>query len=177
MYRIGKGSRRHHCPVGRHFPHSSDNLGCVSSWAHNLAPQLVLADPFIEDLSQGVGPGHALDALIDRGYDYWALGHVHAREIGNEDPWIVFTGNLQGRQVRESGPKGAALVTIRNGRLAALEHRVLDVFRWCRIEIPIAGERHVDSVMDRVGHSLSMELEAAEGRPIAARVTLTGPTP
>jgi len=41
----------------------------------------------------------------------------------------------------------------------------------------IACERHVDSVMDRVGHSLSMELEAAEGRPIAARVTLTGPTP
>ena len=92
-------------------------------------------------------------------------------------PRCVFPGNLQGRQVRESGPKGATLVTIRNGRLAALEHRVLDVFRWCRIEIPIAGERHVDSVVDRVGHSLSMELEAAEGRPIAARVALTGPTP
>ena len=90
-------------------------------------------------------------------------------------PRCVFPGNLQGWASPESGPKGAALVTIRNGRLAALEHRVLDVFRWCRIEIPIAGERHVDSVMDRVGHSLSMELEAAEGRPIAARVTLTGP--
>lgn len=128
-------------------------------------------------------PGHenyaptTVDALIARGYDYWALGHVHAREIVNQDPWIVFPGNLQGRHVRESGPKGATLVRIQNGRVAAVEHRVLDVFRWSRVEIPIAGERHLDSVMDRIGLSLSEELEAAEGRPIASRVTLTGATP
>ena len=57
-------------------------------------------------------PGHenyaptTVDVLIAKGYDYWALGHVHAREIIHEDPWIVFPGNLQGRQVRESGPQG-----------------------------------------------------------------------
>jgi DNA repair exonuclease SbcCD nuclease subunit len=69
-------------------------------------------------------PGHenyaptAPDALIAREYDYWALGHVHAREIVREDPWIVFPGNLQGRQIRENGPKGATLVTVSDGRVA-----------------------------------------------------------
>ncbi len=48
-----------------------------------------------------------LDGLRSKGYDYWALGHVHAREVLSEDPWIVFPGNMQGRHVRETGPKGA----------------------------------------------------------------------
>ena len=34
--------------------------------------------------------------LAGRGYDYWALGHVHAFEIVSQDPWIVYPGNLQG---------------------------------------------------------------------------------
>ncbi|HHD57358.1 MAG TPA: DNA repair exonuclease, partial [Desulfobulbaceae bacterium] len=44
--------------------------------------------------------------LADKGYDYWALGHVHQREIVDKDPWIVFAGNLQGRHIRETGPRG-----------------------------------------------------------------------
>jgi exonuclease SbcD len=128
-------------------------------------------------------PGHesyaptTVDALIARRYDYWALGHVHAREIVHEDPWIVFPGNLQGRQVRESGPKGATLVTVRDRRVATVDHRILDVFRWCPIEVSVAGERDLDSAMGRIGRALSTSLETAEGRPIAVRVTLTGATP
>jgi exonuclease SbcD len=128
-------------------------------------------------------PGHenyaptTRDALIAREYDYWALGHVHAREIVQENPWIVFPGNLQGRQIRENGPKGATLVTVSDGRVATVEHRVLDVFRWCPIEIRITGERDLDSVMERIAHAISISLQAADGRPIAARLTLTGATP
>ena len=51
-----------------------------------------------------------LEGLQNRGYAYWALGHVHAREVLAEDPWIVFPGNLQGRHAKETGPKGATLV-------------------------------------------------------------------
>jgi DNA repair exonuclease SbcCD nuclease subunit len=127
-------------------------------------------------------PGHenyaptTVDVLIAKGYDYWALGHVHAREIIHEDPWIVFPGNLQGRQVRESGPKGATLVTVRDRRVATLDHRILDVFRWCPIDVSVSGERDFDGAMDRIGRALSTSLEAAEGRPIAACVKLTGAT-
>jgi DNA repair exonuclease SbcCD nuclease subunit len=127
-------------------------------------------------------PGHAnyapatVEALVARGYDYWALGHVHAREVVHENPWIVFPGNLQGRQSRESGAKGASLVTVREGRVAGVEHRPLDVLRWCLIDVHVAGERNWDSVMARVGCALSQALDAAEGRPIAARVRLSGAT-
>ncbi|HZU89311.1 MAG TPA: DNA repair exonuclease [Stellaceae bacterium] len=116
-------------------------------------------------------------ALVAKEYDYWALGHVHAREIVCTDPWIVFPGNLQGRHVRERGPKGASLVTVRDGHVAAVEHRPLDVLRWCAVAVSLAGESSFDNAMARVGQALSETLQAAEGRPVAARVRLYGATP
>jgi DNA repair protein SbcD/Mre11 len=56
-----------------------------------------------------------VDDLRRFGYDYWALGHIHAAEIVSRDPWIVFPGNLQGRSVRETGAKGAVRVTVEDG--------------------------------------------------------------
>jgi DNA repair protein SbcD/Mre11 len=118
-----------------------------------------------------------VEALVAKGYDYWALGHVHAREVVHENPWIVFPGNLQGRQIRESGAKGASLVIVRDGHVASIEHRPLDVIRWCPVPVSVAGERNLDGAMARIGRALSEASGAAAGRPIAARVTLTGATP
>jgi len=118
-----------------------------------------------------------VEALVAKGYDYWALGHVHAREVVHENPWIVFSGNLQGRQIRESGTKGASLVIVRDGHVASIEHRPLDVLRWCPVRVSVAGEPNLDGVMARIGRALSEATGAAAGRPIAARVTLTGATP
>src|SRR5438552_1397988 len=67
-----------------------------------------------------------VETLVDKGYDYWALGHVHKREVLSEAPHIVFPGNLQGRHAREMGAKGATLVRVENGIASAL-HRALDV--------------------------------------------------
>ena len=53
--------------------------------------------------------------LAARGYDYWALGHVHAFEIVSRDPWIVYPGNLQGRSIRECGERGAVIVEVADG--------------------------------------------------------------
>ena len=48
----------------------------------------------------------SLAELVAKGYDYWALGHVHQGQVLHEQPHVVFPGNLQGRHVRETGPKG-----------------------------------------------------------------------
>jgi exonuclease SbcD len=50
--------------------------------------------------------------LFEKGMDYWALGHIHKRQILHEDPYIVYSGNIQGRNRKESGPKGCYLVAI-----------------------------------------------------------------
>lgn len=114
--------------------------------------------------------------LRDKGYDYWALGHIHARRVLHERPWIVFPGNLQGRHARETGPKGCTLVTVEDGRIAAAEHRSLDVLRWAGIEVDATGAG-LDALLERLGAAVQAGLAAAEGRPLLARITLAGETP
>jgi DNA repair exonuclease SbcCD nuclease subunit len=114
--------------------------------------------------------------LKTHGYDYWALGHVHARQILSEDPWIVFPGNLQGRHVNEPGEKGASLVTVTEGRVRSVEHRVLDVLRWASIDVPLDGAADEAEALTRVQSALESALRAAGSRPLAARVTLIGTT-
>ncbi|GAA0596045.1 DNA repair exonuclease [Virgibacillus siamensis] len=47
-----------------------------------------------------------LSDLSEKEYDYWALGHIHKREILKESPAVVYPGNIQGRNRKESGEKG-----------------------------------------------------------------------
>ncbi|MCP5413592.1 MAG: DNA repair exonuclease [Chromatiaceae bacterium] len=125
-------------------------------------------------------PGHepyapcTIDGLRSKGYQYWALGHVHKREVISEEPWIVFPGNIQGRHVRELGPKGCTLVTVEHGEIETVEHRDLDVFRWARCDLDVSSSETVDDVYERVRGALQNESDAAEGRPVAVRLVLLG---
>ena len=113
-------------------------------------------------------------ALANKGYDYWALGHVHKREILDERPWIVFPGNLQGRHARETGPKGATLVTVEDGRVESVEHRVLDVARWAVCQVDVSPASTPADVVDLCRTALVKEMDAAGGRALCARVVVTG---
>lgn len=44
--------------------------------------------------------------LLEKDFDYWALGHIHKRAILSEAPPIIYPGNIQGRNKKEQGPKG-----------------------------------------------------------------------
>lgn len=124
--------------------------------------------------------GHAryapttVDYLANKGYDYWALGHVHKREILRQEPWIVFPGNIQGRHIRETGAKGCTLVTVDNGRVLRVEHRDLDVLRWARCTVNADGARTGADVVDRVARAVEDALAASQGRPTAMRLVVSG---
>lgn len=117
-----------------------------------------------------------LETLLDKGYDYWALGHVHEREVLHRDPWVVFPGNLQGRHVRETGPKGATVIRCDEGRIVDVRHHTLDAARWARIEVDATDARDGYEVVDRVRAALEQAWLEAEERPLAARVVLGGRT-
>jgi DNA repair protein SbcD/Mre11 len=128
-------------------------------------------------------PGHepyapcTLDGLKSKGYQYWALGHVHQREEVSREPWIIFPGNIQGRHIRETGPKGCTLVTVDEGEVVGVEHCDTDVLRWalCRVDVSrcITNEECLDSVRQ----AFEEELGRAESRPVAVRLSLEGATP
>ncbi|EGJ5775469.1 TPA: metallophosphoesterase family protein [Listeria monocytogenes] len=50
--------------------------------------------------------------ISKKGFDYWALGHIHKRQLLAESPSIYYPGNIQGRNRKESGEKGASIVTL-----------------------------------------------------------------
>ena len=115
-----------------------------------------------------------LATLLSKNYDYWALGHVHAREVVWMDPWVVFPGNLQARNVRECGSKGASLVEVQEQRVVRVEHRALDVLRFAQPQLDAAGATSFDAVLDRADRLLAAELDRAEGRLLAVRVHVVG---
>lgn len=112
--------------------------------------------------------------LAAKGYDYWALGHVHQSAVLYEEPYIVFPGNLQGRHARECGPKGAYLVSVRDSVIDALEHFPCDVMRWAELEITAAGIDEKHALTGCVMQALEAAVNAADARTLAARITITG---
>ncbi len=118
----------------------------------------------------------SLDDLRAKEYDYWALGHVHQREVVCRDPPIVFPGNLQGRTIRETGPKGCELVRV-EGRRATPEPCPLDVLRWEVCTIDASGAETEDDLTERIRHGLAEGAAKAEGRLRAVRVRIEGATP
>jgi DNA repair protein SbcD/Mre11 len=111
------------------------------------------------------------------GYDYWALGHVHAAETICSDPYIVYPGNLQGRSVREAGPKGAMRVTVSDGRVASLAHVALDAARWADVRLDVSLCEDETQALAAIEARLRAEHATADGRALALRMTLIGVTP
>ena len=118
-----------------------------------------------------------LDALRSKGYHYWALGHVHQREVISREPWIVFSGNIQGRHIRETGAKGCTLVSVEEGQVVKVEARDLDVLRWALCRVDPAGCDTLDSLSDLVRDLVDDERVKADGRPLAVRLIVEGITP
>jgi exonuclease SbcD len=125
--------------------------------------------------------GHAryapctLEGLLTKNYDYWALGHIHQRDILHENPCIVFPGNLQGRHIRERGPKGCMLVTVDDAGRAKPEFRPLDVFRWELCEVKVDEAEDVDAVLGLIQAELARS-RLLHDLPRAVRVLVRGYT-
>ena len=115
--------------------------------------------------------------LISRHYDYWALGHIHKARLVQEEPPIVFPGNIQGRHIRETGVKGCQLVTVDDRGRAALEFVPLDVFRWHELTVAVEGVQRADDVSGMVGQAFRRLVREQGELPLAVRVVVTGRCP
>lgn len=112
------------------------------------------------------------------GYHYWALGHVHEHAIMHGDAMIVFPGNLQGRSVRETGPRGAVLVSVDENFASSVERLIVDVLRWHVLEADVSNCNDLGAVVLQVGQVLEQIAEGSSvNLPCAVRVRLTGRTP
>lgn len=117
--------------------------------------------------------------LLDAGFDYWALGHIHRSQTLNADPPIVYAGALQGRSPRpgERGAHGAMVVTFDDDGVVEVEHRALDRVRFAEIEVPIDGHEELDALERALEDAAAGVAEDADGRLILVRASLSGSGP
>jgi exonuclease SbcD len=95
--------------------------------------------------------------LLDAGFDYWALGHVHTRKVLHEYPPIVYPGNLQGRHIREQGEKGFYYVEVDSLKNITLSFQPVQDVLWLEEEIDFTEINQIDDVfqlMDDRRHQL-----------------------
>lgn len=117
----------------------------------------------------------SLGDLLATELDYWALGHVHRRQILYEGgPWVVYPGFTQGRSARELGPGGCYRVEVDATGQARPTFEPTDAVRWERAEVEAAPGDTLETLVDR----LLAEREARRDgdKPSILRLRITGRT-
>ncbi|GIO95946.1 exonuclease SbcCD subunit D [Paenibacillus lautus] len=115
--------------------------------------------------------------LIQAGFHYWALGHIHSRRTLQESPYIVYPGNIQGRHVRETGPKGCYIVDVDGSLNSKLSFHELDSMRWHIVEAPLDSYQDVDE-WRRALESILTKITTAYANGLSMiRVRITGRGP
>ena len=129
----------------------------------------------------GTNTGHAayascsLDDLVRSGIDYWALGHVHTRQVLHEPaPTVVYPGNSQGRHPNESGARGVYLVEVDAAGAVSLTFHATDTVRWERASIDISGMETEQDLLNEIDDAVQNLQDGAQGRSVVARITLNG---
>ena len=126
-------------------------------------------------------PGHdlyapcSLDDLCRTGIDYWALGHIHTRQVLHDrEPTVVYPGNPQGRHVNETGARGVYLVEVQDSGRVDPRFIAVDSIRWEQLEVDIGEMTTEQALLDALHDSVERTQSNANGRSVIARVTLVG---
>jgi DNA repair exonuclease SbcCD nuclease subunit len=113
------------------------------------------------------------------GLDYWALGHVHAREMLTGTPgetYAVYSGNTQGRSIHEAErtAKGVMLVSAEGASVTGLEFVPSDSVRFFEVNVDVTGVADLADLCAMLARSADDVLARADGRSLVVRGRITG---
>ena len=118
----------------------------------------------------------SLQTLKSKGYQYWALGHVHNGEILCTDPYVVYPGNIQGRNGREQGEKSCEMVTVSETGTISVEKVFTSVVPWIEAEIDASGCQSADDVYEILRVRFGTLHSESKERVTALRLRIVGAT-
>ncbi len=117
-----------------------------------------------------------LRELTEFGYDYWALGHVHKRQIHQEAPFVVMPGMPQGRDIGEAGPKSVTLVTMAQDRVS-IEERIVSLAEFTLADLDISGIEDWHDLSGAVSGVLQDARDRVRSDHAVVRLRMTGAGP
>lgn len=117
-----------------------------------------------------------LDTLRASGMDYWALGHIHKRQILQENkPAIVYPGNIQGRHFNECDEKGCSLVVVNDGTIITHEFLALSSIIYAYVKMDITAINDIQTFADKIETLKNEKLNQSKNSYLL-RIQLTGQT-
>jgi DNA repair exonuclease SbcCD nuclease subunit len=146
-------------------PHEERNLASMIGGSPGLFT-IACVHSDVDSVSEGYPYAPcSMSDLVGRSVDYWALGHIHKRTVVSSNPYVVYPGNIQGRSFKETGQKGAYLVTVSSGRVSAMEFIPTQSYIWENISVDIS-----DKDLNMVREELSRRIHKGS----VCRITFTG---
>ncbi|WP_338208950.1 DNA repair exonuclease [Lactiplantibacillus paraxiangfangensis] len=95
--------------------------------------------------------------LLAKHDDYWALGHIHQRQVLNAQPPVVYAGNIQGRHRGETGPKGCLIVTSQPDHTLQSTFKPLTDIIWTDVTANLAGTYNRTDLLNILSDQLNQE--------------------
>ena len=122
------------------------------------------------DSSHAVYAPFRKEQLLSKNYDYWALGHIHLRQILNRSPFIVYPGNIQGRHRNEAGAKGCYDVRL-DASETELEFIRTSEVNFDSLSVSCEGILHMNELIDAC--TAAARQYTAEGSAVIGVLHLT----
>jgi len=116
-----------------------------------------------------------LASLLDAGFDYWALGHIHKRALHSENPWIVMPGCPQGRDIGEAGAKSASLLTVDGGKISVSEV-LTSVVEFRHVSLTVEASADDADLRRQLQKQVAHAAVETKSEAAILRVRLTGTT-
>ncbi|MDR1777029.1 MAG: DNA repair exonuclease [Desulfovibrio sp.] len=123
----------------------------------------------------------SLADLRESGLDAWALGHIHKWGVLSKQPFVAYSGSIQGLHINETGPHGCLSVTARyDGTSWVCEHafHALAPVVWENVNCDLEDADRLDEADERVSAALLAALEQTPPccEALVARLVLKGRT-
>jgi DNA repair exonuclease SbcCD nuclease subunit len=119
----------------------------------------------------------SMNDIVNKGFDYWALGHIHKREIiKGSDPAVVYPGNPQGRDFGETGAKGCYLIELDENKPPNIKFLPTQLIRFEEIRIDITGENKINRLPEMFQESISSLEDYDENTSYILRGSIIGRT-
>ncbi|WNS76756.1 DNA repair exonuclease [Bacillus sp. DTU_2020_1000418_1_SI_GHA_SEK_038] len=111
----------------------------------------------------------SLKDLLHKDFDYWALGHIHKRQTLHTYPPVIYSGNIQGRNRKETGWKGCYLVQLTETE-AELQFIETSAVLWEEVNVDVSKASSFQVIYD-ICKSLIQEIRL-ENKGIIVSMTL-----
>lgn len=118
-----------------------------------------------------VGPT-TLGELTNSPMKYWAIGHIHKRQVLHESPYVVYAGNTQGLHKKELGAKGCYLVDVSATGQVTMQFQETAPIRFEQVTIDIASLANNSDMVEMIRHKKEMLRKLK--KQILLEIVLTG---